>query len=110
MECVLLQLVCECCEEADPYPALEKLLSLVREEQLSEAALLTLLLTLQQQASSSFPSPLLPLLEEAQSRLTAGGELCEWISLSIKNKGCTNKQMYISNCDYCECFCNCNLI
>lgn len=69
------QLVCECCEEADPYPALEKLLSLVREEQLSEAALLTLLLTLQQQAPSSFPSPLLPLLEEAQSRLTAGGEL-----------------------------------
>ncbi|KAI4827243.1 hypothetical protein KUCAC02_030653 [Chaenocephalus aceratus] len=69
------QLVCECCEEADPYPALEKLLGLVREEQLGEAALLTLLLTLQQQAPSSFPSPLLPLLEEAQSRLTAGGQL-----------------------------------
>ncbi|XP_034080086.1 zinc finger and BTB domain-containing protein 40 isoform X2 [Gymnodraco acuticeps] len=69
------QLVCECCEEADPYPALEKLLSLVREEQLSETVLLTLLLTLQQQAPSSFPSPLLPLLEEAQSRLTAGGQL-----------------------------------
>ncbi|KAK1901177.1 Zinc finger and BTB domain containing protein 40 [Dissostichus eleginoides] len=47
------QLVCECCEEADPYPALEKLLSLVREEQLSEAALITLLLTLQQQQSGS---------------------------------------------------------
>ncbi|XP_063766346.1 zinc finger and BTB domain-containing protein 40 isoform X2 [Eleginops maclovinus] len=71
------QLVCECCEEADPRSVLEKLLSRVRDEQLSEAGLLTLLLTLQQQAPSSFPCPLLPLLEEAQKRLPAGRELLD---------------------------------
>ncbi|XP_029288483.1 zinc finger and BTB domain-containing protein 40 isoform X2 [Cottoperca gobio] len=60
------QVVCECCEEADPRSVLEKLMSRVKEGQLSEGALLRLLRTLHHKAPSSFPTPLLSLLEEAE--------------------------------------------
>lgn len=60
------QVVCECCEEADPSSALEKLMSRVKEGQLSEGALLRLLRTAQQKAPSSFPTPLLSLVEEVE--------------------------------------------
>ncbi|XP_028261822.1 zinc finger and BTB domain-containing protein 40 [Parambassis ranga] len=60
------QIVCQCCEEADPSSALEKLMSRVKEGLISEAALPKLLWTLQQKTSSSFPEPLLSLLEETE--------------------------------------------
>ncbi|KAM7006381.1 LOW QUALITY PROTEIN: zinc finger and BTB domain-containing protein 40 [Tautogolabrus adspersus] len=60
------QVVCECCEEAEPSSALEKLMSKVKEGQLSEGSLITLLRSVQQEAPSSFPTPLLALLEEAE--------------------------------------------
>lgn len=63
---VLSQIVCQCCEEADPSSALEKLMSRVKEGLISEAALPKLLRTLQQKTSSSFPEPLLSLLEETE--------------------------------------------
>ncbi|KAM9362137.1 zinc finger and BTB domain-containing protein 40 [Symphorus nematophorus] len=63
------QVVCECCEEADPSSALEKLLSRVKEGQLSETAVLRLLRTVQQEAPSSFPTALLPLLEEEEENM-----------------------------------------
>ena len=59
------QVVCECCEEADPSSVLEKLLSRVKEGQLSEEAIVSLLRTVRQKAPSSFPTPLLSLLGEA---------------------------------------------
>ncbi|XP_038551698.1 zinc finger and BTB domain-containing protein 40 isoform X1 [Micropterus salmoides] len=60
------QVVCQCCEEADPSSALEKLMSRVKEGQLSEGGLLRLLRTVQQKAPSSFPTPLLSLVEETE--------------------------------------------
>nr|XP_046237521.1 zinc finger and BTB domain-containing protein 40 [Scatophagus argus] len=58
------QVVCQCCEEADPCSALEKLVGTVKEGQLTEGALLRLLRALQKKSPSCFPRPLLPLLEE----------------------------------------------
>ncbi|TKS70559.1 Zinc finger and BTB domain-containing protein 40 [Collichthys lucidus] len=63
------QVVCQCCEEADPSSVMEKLMSAVKEEQLSEAALLRLLRTVQQKTSSSFPTPLLSLLDEVEGNM-----------------------------------------
>ncbi|XP_042262106.1 zinc finger and BTB domain-containing protein 40 [Thunnus maccoyii] len=60
------QVVCECCEEADSSSAMEKLMSRVKEEKISEGALLKLLRAVQQKAPSSFPTPLLSLLEEVE--------------------------------------------
>ncbi|KAM8757821.1 zinc finger and BTB domain-containing protein 40 isoform 2-T4 [Acanthopagrus schlegelii] len=60
------QVVCHCCEEADPSSALEELMTRVREEQLGEGALLRLLRTVQQKSPSSFPTPLLALLKEEE--------------------------------------------
>ncbi|XP_069559355.1 zinc finger and BTB domain-containing protein 40 [Brachyistius frenatus] len=60
------QVVCECCEEADPSAVMEKLLNRVKEGRLSEAALLKLLRAVQQKDSSSFPAALLSLLEEVE--------------------------------------------
>uniref|UniRef100_A0A671W693 Zinc finger and BTB domain containing 40 n=1 Tax=Sparus aurata TaxID=8175 RepID=A0A671W693_SPAAU len=93
------QVVCHCCEEADPRSALEKLMSRVKEEQLDEGALLRLLRTVQEKAPSSFPTPLLALLkeeeeeeeeEEGNTQEPEGNQtegkaehsvtLCEWIS------------------------------
>ncbi|XP_070759034.1 zinc finger and BTB domain-containing protein 40 [Enoplosus armatus] len=62
------QVVCRCCEEADPSSALEALMSRVKEGQLGEGALLRLLRAAQQKAPSSFPTPLLSLVEEAEGR------------------------------------------
>uniref|UniRef100_A0A8C4HKL2 Zinc finger and BTB domain containing 40 n=1 Tax=Dicentrarchus labrax TaxID=13489 RepID=A0A8C4HKL2_DICLA len=50
------QVVCQCCEEADPSSALEKLVSRVKEGQLIEGALRRLLQTVQHNAPSSFPN------------------------------------------------------
>ncbi|XP_019959837.2 zinc finger and BTB domain-containing protein 40 isoform X1 [Paralichthys olivaceus] len=61
------QVVCQCCEEADPRSALEKLMSRVNEGQLSKGVLSRLLQTVQQKASISFPPSLLSLLEEERS-------------------------------------------
>ncbi|XP_018517266.1 zinc finger and BTB domain-containing protein 40 isoform X1 [Lates calcarifer] len=60
------QVVCQCCEEADPSSALEKLMGRVREGQLSKRVLFKLLRTVQQEASSSFPPSLVSLLEEEE--------------------------------------------
>ncbi|XP_044068624.1 zinc finger and BTB domain-containing protein 40 isoform X2 [Siniperca chuatsi] len=60
------QVVCQCCDEADPSSALEKLMSRMKEGQFSEGALLRLLRTVQQKAPSSFPTPLLSLVEEVE--------------------------------------------
>ncbi|XP_040015093.1 zinc finger and BTB domain-containing protein 40 isoform X2 [Xiphias gladius] len=60
------QVVCQCCEEADPSSALEKLMSRVKEGQLSEGVLFRLLQTVQHKASSSFPPSLVSLLEEVE--------------------------------------------
>lgn len=91
------QVVCQCCEEADPSSALEKLTSRVKEGRLGEGALLRLLRAVQQKAPSSFPTPLLSLVEEAEGNTQepeenqSGGKEehfvspCEWISsLSIQ--------------------------
>lgn len=67
------QVVCQCCEEADPSSALEKLMSRVKEGRLSDGALVRLLRTVQQKAPSSFPTPLLSLLEEEEGN-TQGPE------------------------------------
>lgn len=55
--------MCQCCEEGDPSSALEKLMSRVKEGELSEGVLLRLLWTVQQKAPTSFPPPLCSLLE-----------------------------------------------
>ncbi|XP_034724150.1 zinc finger and BTB domain-containing protein 40 isoform X3 [Etheostoma cragini] len=60
------QVVCECCEEADPSSVLEKLLSRVEEGQLSEGAIVSLLRTVRKKAPSTFPTPLLSLLGEVE--------------------------------------------
>ncbi|KAM7402792.1 hypothetical protein PAMP_018003 [Pampus punctatissimus] len=60
------QVVCDCCEEADCSSVMEKLMSRVKEGLISEGALLRLLHDVQQKAPSSFPTPLLPLLEEVE--------------------------------------------
>ncbi|XP_065811468.1 zinc finger and BTB domain-containing protein 40 isoform X1 [Labrus bergylta] len=60
------QVVCECCEEAEPGSALEKLMSRVKEGQLGEASLIAMLRSVQQKAPPAFPAPLLALLEEAE--------------------------------------------
>ncbi|XP_041639925.1 zinc finger and BTB domain-containing protein 40 isoform X2 [Cheilinus undulatus] len=61
-----IQVVCECCEEAEPSSAVEKLMSRVKEGQLSEGALIKLLHSVQQKSPSSFPSELLILMEEVE--------------------------------------------
>ncbi|CAJ1051841.1 zinc finger and BTB domain-containing protein 40 isoform X2 [Xyrichtys novacula] len=66
------QVVCECCKEAEPALALEKLMSRVTEGQLSERSLIRLLRSVQQKAAS-FPTELLSLLEQAE-RTTGDGE------------------------------------
>ncbi len=70
--------MCQSCEEADPSSALEKLMSRVKEGHLSEGALLELLRTVQQKAPSSFPTPLLSLVEgdtqEPEGNQTGGKE------------------------------------
>ncbi|XP_039468148.1 zinc finger and BTB domain-containing protein 40 isoform X1 [Oreochromis aureus] len=60
------QVVCQCCEEADPSSVLEKLMSKVKEGQMGEEGLIKLLRTVKQSASSSYPTQLLPLLEELE--------------------------------------------
>lgn len=55
--------MCQCCEEGDPSSALQKLMSRVKEGELSEGALLRLLRTVQQNAPTSFPPTLCSLLE-----------------------------------------------
>ncbi|KAF7650638.1 hypothetical protein LDENG_00122920 [Lucifuga dentata] len=62
------QVVCRCLEEKDVGSAIEKLMSRVKERELSEAALLKLLRTVQQKNPSSFPKPLLSLLEDLQKQ------------------------------------------
>ncbi|KAK2821035.1 hypothetical protein Q5P01_023994 [Channa striata] len=62
------QVVFECCEEADPSAALEKLMSRVTEGQLTEADLLKLLQTIQQKTSSSVPPSLVSLLDEVERK------------------------------------------
>ncbi|XP_062271983.1 zinc finger and BTB domain-containing protein 40 [Scomber scombrus] len=57
------QLVCECCEDSDSSSVMEKLMSRVKEGQISEGAFLRLLHTVQKKAPSTFPTPLLSLLE-----------------------------------------------
>lgn len=63
---VLFQVVCQCCEEADPSSVSEKLMSKVKEGQIGEEGLIKLLRTAKQKASSSCPTQLLPLLEELE--------------------------------------------
>lgn len=58
--------MCECCEESEPSSALEKMVNRVKEGQLSEKSLIRLLRSVQQKASSSFPTELLSLLEEVE--------------------------------------------
>nr|XP_020473558.1 zinc finger and BTB domain-containing protein 40-like isoform X1 [Monopterus albus]XP_020473559.1 zinc finger and BTB domain-containing protein 40-like isoform X1 [Monopterus albus] len=60
------RVVCQCCEEADPSSALEKLMSRVNEGQLSEGALFNLLRSIQQKAASTFPQSLVSLLEKVE--------------------------------------------
>ncbi|XP_040890162.1 zinc finger and BTB domain-containing protein 40 [Toxotes jaculatrix] len=60
------QVVCQCCEEADPSSAVEKLMSRVKAGQLSEGDLFRLLRTVHQETSSSFPPSLASLLEEVE--------------------------------------------
>ncbi|XP_005749936.1 zinc finger and BTB domain-containing protein 40 isoform X5 [Pundamilia nyererei] len=60
------QVVCRCCEEADPSSVSEKLMSKVKEGQIGEEGLIKLLRTAKQKASSSCPTQLLPLLEELE--------------------------------------------
>uniref|UniRef100_UPI003AACE0C4 zinc finger and BTB domain-containing protein 40 n=1 Tax=Centroberyx gerrardi TaxID=166262 RepID=UPI003AACE0C4 len=66
------QVVCQCCEQADPGPAMERLISRMGEGVLSEAGVLTLLHTVQQKAPSSFPPRLLLLLEEVERQTQQG--------------------------------------
>ncbi|XP_030585289.1 zinc finger and BTB domain-containing protein 40 isoform X1 [Archocentrus centrarchus] len=63
------QVVCQCCEEADPSPVLEKLMSKVKEGQISQEGLIKLLRTVKQKASSFFPTQLLSLLEEGENNI-----------------------------------------
>lgn len=63
---MLSQVVCRCCEEADPSSVSEKLMSKVKEGQIGEEGLIKLLRTAKQKASSSCPTQLLPLLEELE--------------------------------------------
>lgn len=63
---MLFQVVCQCCEEADPSSVSEKLMSKVKEGQIGEEGLIKLLRTVKQKASSSCPTQLLPLLEELE--------------------------------------------
>lgn len=86
------QVVAQCCEEeedeeeADPRLALERLVSRVKEGQLSEGAVLRLFRALQHKAA--IPSPLLALVEEVErnsqrpdGNQTGGKEwLCEYVS------------------------------
>ncbi|XP_008319194.1 zinc finger and BTB domain-containing protein 40 isoform X2 [Cynoglossus semilaevis] len=58
------QIVCQCCEEADPSAALEKLKSRVNELQLSMDGLLERLRTVQEKALASYKLSLVPLLED----------------------------------------------
>uniref|UniRef100_A0A3P8UF24 Zinc finger and BTB domain containing 40 n=1 Tax=Amphiprion percula TaxID=161767 RepID=A0A3P8UF24_AMPPE len=60
------EVVLQCCKEADPSKVLEKLMSKVKDRLISEGALLKLFRTVEQKALSSFPSPLLSLLEEVE--------------------------------------------
>lgn len=60
------QVVSECCEETDPAKALEKLLGQVKGGMLSEAAFLTLLWAVHQNAPSSVATPLQRLLDELE--------------------------------------------
>ncbi|XP_059185010.1 zinc finger and BTB domain-containing protein 40 isoform X2 [Centropristis striata] len=61
------EVVCQCCEEADPSSVLEKLMSRVKEGQLSEGALFMLLQTVKRKAHSSVPKPLPPQVKEVES-------------------------------------------
>ncbi|XP_061689149.1 zinc finger and BTB domain-containing protein 40 isoform X3 [Syngnathoides biaculeatus] len=61
------QLVCKCCEEAEPSTVVSKLLGKVEKGLFSEQTLLTLLRTVQQRAPSSFPVLLLSQLEELKN-------------------------------------------
>ncbi|XP_022062098.2 zinc finger and BTB domain-containing protein 40 isoform X1 [Acanthochromis polyacanthus] len=60
------EVVLQCCEEAHPSKVLEKLMSKVKDRLISEGAILKLLRTVEQKTLSSFPSPLLSLLEEVE--------------------------------------------
>ncbi|XP_061544025.1 zinc finger and BTB domain-containing protein 40 [Phycodurus eques] len=62
------QLVCKCCEEADPSTVVSKLLGKVEKGLFSEQTLLRLLRTVQQRATS-FPVLLLSQLEELEKNM-----------------------------------------
>ncbi|KAM9800403.1 zinc finger and BTB domain-containing protein 40 isoform 1-T1 [Syngnathus typhle] len=63
LEKLELQLVCQCCEEADPRSVVTKLLGEVEKGLVSEQSLLSLLRSAQREAPSSFPVSLLSQLE-----------------------------------------------
>ncbi|XP_070707799.1 zinc finger and BTB domain-containing protein 40 [Pempheris klunzingeri] len=85
------QVVCQCCEEAEPSSALEKLMSRVKEGQLSEGALLRLLRTVRQQAPSSLPSALLSLVEEVEGNTQEPEESQDGVD-SEKQNGTTSEE------------------
>lgn len=73
--------MCQCCEEADPSAALEKLKSRVNELQLSMDGLLERLRTVQEKALASYKLSLVPLLEDK------GRERSDEESTSSRNTG-----------------------
>uniref|UniRef100_A0A1A7XF37 Zinc finger and BTB domain containing 40 n=1 Tax=Iconisemion striatum TaxID=60296 RepID=A0A1A7XF37_9TELE len=60
------QVLSRCCEEGDPSSALEKLMSRLRDGAISEPRLIQLLQAVQQKTLSSFPTLLLPLLQDTK--------------------------------------------
>ncbi|XP_029006727.1 zinc finger and BTB domain-containing protein 40 [Betta splendens] len=64
------QVVIHCCNKADPSSALESLISRVKEGKVSEGALCKLLQTVQNNAFSTFPPSLVPLLKDKENTQT----------------------------------------
>lgn len=68
----LFQVVCECCEGAEPGPAMDRLLRRMRDGALSEGGLLTLLHAVLEKDPSLHSPQLLSLLEEMERQAQQG--------------------------------------
>ncbi|XP_049589118.1 LOW QUALITY PROTEIN: zinc finger and BTB domain-containing protein 40-like [Syngnathus scovelli] len=87
LEKLELQLVCECCKEADPRSVVTKLLGEVEKGLVSEQSLLSLLRSAQREAPSSFPASLLSQLEEMDNTQEPDGHQTETSSEMENSSG-----------------------
>ncbi|XP_041835830.1 zinc finger and BTB domain-containing protein 40 isoform X2 [Melanotaenia boesemani] len=94
------EVVCECCKEADPSSALEKLMSRARDGVIHERVLLQLLRTMQQRSPACFPPPLLPLLDDTEKNTSQPAE--DHLEAESEQRDNSNSEVNLEQTDEAE--------